>query len=281
MQITLLISAVIATLALATTIGDEKAELAVEGCPCAAGRGGAGGNAGLGFVAPKPARQQQHQYKPSRRYRHRKSSCSSSSSSSSSSTSCSSSSSLDCGCVPKPPYPMPPRGCGCPSSSSSSSSSSCSHRFPTTCPNAKSLEIVRALDQQFVDHINQGNTAAALAMTYPDATFHKLDEVVNPIPFGPICEESTGSIAQLVSQFTSTCYSTWLFDYYRCARVKDDRSVAITAVEISYVNRDILAAANDVVRVWKPTYGCNFKLAYWDLSNLVCKPQVVRDVLDQ
>lgn len=133
-----------------------------------------------------------------------------------------------------------------------------------------------ALDAQFVDLINQGQLAAALALARADATFDKVDEVVNPIPLGPLCEASKGSLAQLIPTYANT----WLIDYTRCARVKDDYSVAVSSVEISYVDRDILTAANDVVRVWSPTYGCNFKLSYWNLYNLVCKPQVIRDVLD-
>ncbi len=133
-----------------------------------------------------------------------------------------------------------------------------------------------ALDRKFVDLINQGNLAGALALARGDATFHKIDEVVNQTPFTPLCEESAGSLTQLIPTYENT----WLIDYTRCARVKDDHSVAVTNVEISYVDRDILKAANEVVRIWTPTYGCNFKLSSWDLYNLVCKPQIQRDVLD-
>lgn len=245
----------------------EKGELHVDGCGCG--------------VRPMPPPRPQPAPHP-HRHRHRRRQCSSSSSSSesscsssSSSSSCTSSSSAPC-CVPKPPYPMPPRGCGCPSSESSSSSSSCSHHFPTHCPNKQALETVVALDRQFVDYINQGNLAAALAMARADATFDKVDEVVNPVPFGPLCESSKGSLSQLLPTYGNT----WLIDYTRCARVKDDYSVAVSNVEISYLDRDILKAANDVIRIWTPTYGCNFKLTNWSLYNLVCKPQVIRDVLD-
>lgn len=172
---------------------------------------------------------------------------------------------------------MPPRGCGCPSSESSSSSSErCSHFFPTRCPNKQALETVLALDKKFVDLINQGQLQAALALARPDATFDKVDEVANPIPLGPLCESSKGSLQQLIPSYANT----WLIDYTRCARVKDDYSVAVTNIEISYLDRDILKGAYEVARIWTPTYGCNFKLSNWNLYNLVCKPQVIRDVLD-
>lgn len=169
---------------------------------------------------------------------------------------------------------MPPRGCGCPESSSTSSSS-CSEHFPTWCPNKQALEIVMALDKQFVDYINQGQLSAALAMARGDATFNAVDEVVNPGPWDPLCATSSGSLAQLIPTYNNT----WIVDYTRCARVKDDHSVVVTNIEIDYVDRDILSAAYEASRTWTPTYGCNFKLTNWSLYNIVCKPQVIRDVL--
>ena len=139
----------------------EKGELQFDGCGC-------------GIRSPQPA--------PRPRRRHRSSSSSSSSA---------------CDCVPKPPYPMPPRNC-CPSSTSSSSSSACAHYFPTVCPKQEALETVVALDRLFVDMINQGNLAGAMAMARPDATFHAVDEVASPIPLGPLCEETPGTLSQLL-----------------------------------------------------------------------------------
>lgn len=245
----------------------EKGLLTPQGCPC-------------GLPAPVV----QHQWA------RRRSSSSSSSSSS-------------CGCVAKPPYPMPPRKpcCRvCSSSSSSSSSSSCEQHYPTICPKRKALETVVALDKAFIDLINQGQLDEAKMMLSPGATYTNLDEVAE----GPVCEESTGLIATLltpacVKEVVGRCpavnffpwvnpnalvsfENTWLIDYLRCAKYNgNDNSVTTTNVEISYVDRDVLTAARESARTWVPTYGCNFRLAHWSMVNLVCKPQVIRDILDQ
>jgi hypothetical protein len=213
----------------------------------------------------------------------------------------SSSSSSSCGCVAKPPYPMPPRHpcCRVCPKSSSSSTSSCEHHFPSVCPKKKALETVVALDKAFIDLINQGQLEEAKMMLSPGATYDNLDEVAE----GPVCEVSTGLIASLLTpailKQPQQCppvnffpfvnpdalvnfQNTWLIDYLRCAKYNNkDNSVTTTNVEISYVDRDILTAARESARTWVPTYGCNFKLAHWSMVNLVCKPQVHLDTLNQ